>query len=136
MKVLDLDKFIPEQSKIHLGGKEFDITLVPLGVTLQAYEVIPVMSKIEKSESITDEDLEKLMSVIYKVLKVSDESITLEWLTRHIDFTRFNEIMPFIFDAIFSLKKKVEKEEEADLFTSAESSTVSAENTDGNQITS
>ena len=108
MKVLDLDKFLPEEKILKLGGREFDITTVPFIITLQVYEVIPIMTKIEQAISIPVEDYEKLLDVIFKVLQVSSPDLDRKWLEKNINIQRFNELMPFIFTALFDDGKKKE----------------------------
>ena len=105
-QVLDLDKFCPEPKSIKLGGKEFDVTMIPFELTLKLYELIPTMQKLEDTKKIEVEDYNKILKLILDILQLTDETITFKWLTRQINIERFNEITPFIFSAIFDSSKK------------------------------
>ena len=137
MKVLDLDKFVPEPKSLKLGGREFDITLIPFEITLRMYEILPVMEKMEKAQTISVEDYNRIFTVIYEALKFSDAELDEKWLRKQINSKRFNELVPFIFSAIFDDGKKNSAEGD-DLPTSTlgESSASSVENTDGQPIIS
>jgi hypothetical protein len=137
LRVLDLDTFYPEQKILKLGGRDFDITTIPFGVTLQMYEVLPIMQKIEKSEPITPDDADKLTGIIHKIISSSAPDVTREWVEKNITIARFNQVMPFLFDAVFDdgKKKAVSEEAAPELFTSEKSSPSSAENMDGEPTT-
>ena len=111
MQVLDLDKFVPEEKIVKLGNKEFDITVVPFEISLQIYDLIPMIQNLEKGE-ITEEDYDKLFNILYRILKNSNDEIDEKWLRKQINLSRFKELMPFIFSSVFGDESK--KNEEGD----------------------
>lgn len=131
MKVLDLDKFVPEKREIVLDGKTFDITFIPMELTLRFCELAPAMGKIEKSEKVEHGEFSKLLDLIYDIFKVSDESLEKRWLVRRLTLHRFNEILPEIALACFDDGKKKAGDGEQIESTSEKSFPVSAGNTDG-----
>lgn len=138
MRVCDLEKFCPEKKIIKLGGREFDISVIPFEITLKMYEILPIMEKLEQSQVMTKEDYDKIFVLIYETLKLSDDDLEEKWVRRHITTARFNEIVPFIFSALFDDGKKNEEAGagvDTKISTSVESSPSSAGSTDGQQNT-
>ena len=110
MKVLDLDLFVPEPKDIKLGGKTFDITFIPFGIEIQLLTMIPQLNIIEANDNLPIEDAEKMIDLIYQVLKISDETLEKSWVVKRITTSRFNQIFPLIYTAIFDTGKKKEAE--------------------------
>jgi len=110
-QVLDLDAIYPEKKILKLGGKEIDLTIVPAGISMKVYNLTPLITKLEKGE-IEEEDYEKILAIIIEVLKNADDSITDEWVRKQINLERFQNMVSFIFGAIFGTSKKNEQEDD------------------------
>lgn len=109
MLVLDLDQFIPEEKVITLKGKSFNISEIPFELTLQVYDVLPTMTCLSEGKQVTKEDFDKIFKLIYSIFKISDPELEESWLKKLITLRRFNEIVPFIFQAMFDDGKKKEE---------------------------
>jgi hypothetical protein len=115
--VLDLEKFRPEEAKIKIEDKEFDITFIPMDISLDFYELIPVFTDLEITKKIKKEDYLKILKLFYDIFKLSDETLEFDWLRKRMNIERFNELSPKIFMSAFSSSKK-NKENEGDLIKS------------------
>jgi hypothetical protein len=111
--VLDLDKFRPEPLDITIGGKKFFIEKIPMDISLDFYELIPIFTELETSKKLKKADYFKILQLIYEICKLSDETLELEWLRRQMTIEIFNDLSPKIFLAAFSSSKK-NKENEVD----------------------
>ena len=111
MQVLDLDKFKPEERSIKIDSKVFDLTFIPFDISLEMYELIPVLQKLEETKKIEKEDYLKFLKIYAEIFKLSDETITFDWLRKRTNMERFNEMTPTIFAAIFATSKKNEAED-------------------------
>jgi hypothetical protein len=109
-QVLDLDKFLPEEKILKLGGKEFNLTLIPAELTLRFYDLIPIMERLEKDKTINNNDYDIILKLIFDILKLSNE-IDFDWLKKQLNIERFNRIITYIFNALFDTSKKNEAEE-------------------------
>jgi hypothetical protein len=109
MPVLDLDILKPEEKKIILGGKEFDITFIPYDIALSVVDAAPALKKLEDKQLPTKDEYEKIFNIIFEIFHECDETIEKKWLRRQINWERFQELMPVIFSAIFGVTKKNEK---------------------------
>ena len=109
--IVDLDKFIPEEKKIILGGEEFDITFVPYETSLMVYEAMPILEKLENKQMLVKEEYDAIFNIIYEVFN-SCKEVDKKWLRKQINWTRFQELMPVIFSAIFGTSKKNEMAKE------------------------
>jgi hypothetical protein len=105
MQVLDLDVICPDEKILTLGGKKFDITIVPARISFNIYEMIPMIERLEKGE-MSEEDYDKFFNVMFRVLSHADKSITKEWLESKLNLQRFEQVVTFIFGAIFGTSKK------------------------------
>ncbi len=112
-QVLDLDKFRPESLDFTLGNKEFHIMKIPMDISLDFYELIPIFTELETSKKLKKADYFKILQLIYEICKLVDDTIELEWLRREMTIEIFNELSPKIFLAAFSPSKK-NKENEVD----------------------
>lgn len=112
-QVLDMDIMCPEEKKIILGGIEFDLTIIPWEIGLRIYDLMPALTELEESGKISSEDYNKFMGIATDIFKLTDESITQEWLTRQISYERFVGMLPMLTKAVFATSKKNEVEEDS-----------------------
>jgi hypothetical protein len=108
--VLDLDIFKEEEKKLKFGGKEFDLSVIPFEISLQFYELTPVFQKIDDKQKLEREDYGKIISAITDLLRVSDETIDKNWVSKRIDIKRFSPLITFIFQALYGDAKKNDQE--------------------------
>lgn len=107
--VLDLDILQPEEKKVKLGGKEFDLTYIPYEFSLMVYEILPILQKLEERQLLTTAEYEKLFNITFGIFHNCDETIDRKWLKDKINWERFGELMPILYSAIFASSKKNEK---------------------------
>lgn len=101
MLVLDLDTFVAEPRTLKLGGKDFDLSIIPFEYSLRMYDLIPVVEKLDKSERLAPEEYAQLIDLFALILGVDRV-----WLNKQINATRFTEITSFIFRAMYEDGKK------------------------------
>jgi hypothetical protein len=114
MPVLDLDILKPDEKIIKLGGKEFDITFVPYDIALSVVDAAPALKKLEDKQLPTKEEYNSIFNIILEIFQSCDEDIDKKWLRKQINWERFQELMPVIFQAIFGVSKKNETANEED----------------------
>jgi hypothetical protein len=74
--------------------------------------MIPMIERLEKGE-MTEGDYDKFFDVIFRVLNHADNSVTKEWLEKQLNLQRFEQVVTFIFGAIFGASKKNEEGEDS-----------------------
>ena len=112
MIVLDFDDFVPEEKIIKLKGKNFNVTEIPFEIALKFNEAMPIVTALSKSENISDEEKEKLLTLIFLVFKLSDPELDYEWLKKQITFQKFYKIVEVLTNAMFAEDKKKEVNQE------------------------
>ncbi len=65
-QVLDLDKFRPESLDFTLGNKEFHIMKIPMDISLDFYELIPIFTELETSKKLKKADYFKILQLKIK----------------------------------------------------------------------
>ena len=111
--VLDKEKFRPDPLIIPLGDKVFTIEKIPMDISLDFYDLIPIFTELETSKKLKKEDYFKILNLFHEIIKLADNTIEFEWLRREMTIEIFNELSPKIFLAAFSPSKK-NKENEVD----------------------
>ena len=81
-QVVDLDIVRPEKSEIIIDGKEYDLTIIPWSIGLRMYDLMPAITELEKTGNITSEDYHSVLEIILDCLKLTDESLTIDWIDR------------------------------------------------------
>jgi hypothetical protein len=86
-EILDLDKLIPSQRIVKLGGKSIDVSKIPSRVTLE------IAQKSDVLKSGSEESFPTLLNLIVNICKPSQPDITSEWL---IDNTSLDQLLALI----------------------------------------
>lgn len=110
-QVVDLDIVRPEKSEIIIDGKEYDLTIIPWSIGLRMYDLMPAITELEKTGNITSEDYHSVLEIILDCLKLTDESLTIDWIDRWMNYERFVNMLPFVTKAIFATSKKNAEED-------------------------
>jgi hypothetical protein len=108
MLVLDLNEFKPQERKICLSDKEFDLTFIPFEISIQYYDLLPAMQAMSENKKIEISDFEKVFELIYSMFKISVPDLDKEWLRKEINFARMIKLLPYLSEAIFDDGKKKE----------------------------
>lgn len=111
MQVLDFDDFIQEQKIIKLGGKEFDVTMIPFDVALRFNEAMPILNLISEGEGITEDQKEQLLKLIFLVFQLSDPELDYGWFRKQVTFNKFFKIVQTLTESMFDEGKKKEVQE-------------------------
>jgi len=111
MEVLDLDKFIPDENKIKLGGKEFDLTFIPAEYGFRLQNMMDALLEMEKSGKLSEEDSKVLMNIVFDILQEKDESVELAWFRKHMTHHRLIKFLPRLANAVFGIKKNGEEDD-------------------------
>lgn len=107
MIVVDFAKFKTDPVTIeNFGGKTFVIEKIPWGVSLSVYDLVPIMEKMEKLESITKEEEGQILNMILEVLQLADKTVTMEWLKDELELPMFNELIRIILSKIATKKNE------------------------------
>lgn len=94
VQILDLDTLVPTKRIVKLGGKEFDVSAIPMGL---AFEVMGMRSSIN-ADSDDEEKLKVVSVVVAGVLKHGDPDITPEWVNEHLSINQVMALVQFISD--------------------------------------
>ena len=88
MKILNLDKIIPEPKQIILGGKTFIFEKIPSKYTL-------------KFASLKDDDtIDKIADILQEMFeKFTEETITSEWIIENASIEDLTSIMRYLLNS-------------------------------------
>lgn len=98
-EILDLDKLIPSQRIVKLGGKTIDVSKIPSRVTLE------IAQKSDVLKSGTEDSFPILLNLIVNICKPSSPDITTEWL---IDNTSLDQLLALIEFILQPIKDRTE----------------------------
>lgn len=110
--VLDLEKFRPEPLDVTIAGKRFVVPKIPMDISLDFYELIPVFTELEASKKLKKDDYFKILNLFHSIFKLADETLEYEWLRREMTLEIFNELSPKIFLSAFATSKKNKENED------------------------
>lgn len=95
MEIFDADKLVGEPRILKLGGKEFNVTVIPARTSVLAFVNRDVLDRFN-SGNCTIEDYDTFLSILISALKPSYPEITMEWLDGKLTAQNFNDIMLYI----------------------------------------
>ena len=98
MKLYNADKFVTEKT-LQLGGKTFDVSLVPDRISVVIFQNAKDFDSFSKGQ-ITEENFETVIKLITLMLKRSDDSIDEKWVENNLDVRQMQEIVDFLFNEI------------------------------------
>ena len=110
--VLDLDVLKPEERKLTLGGKEFDLTEIPMILASEFMDMREEMMTIVTDETINREVYLKIMDLFARILQLSHPDIDRDWLVKRITISRLKPFLDFILESIIGVKKNEDEEPE------------------------
>lgn len=90
--VLDLDTLLPEQKIVKLKDIEFDVTEMPLGLSMK---MVAFQNELSDSED-TMVQLEAIADMILSVLRLSKPDLTLEWVKESISMQKMMQLIDFV----------------------------------------
>lgn len=122
--VIDLDVIKADIEPLKLDDKQFDLSEVPFIYTAEFYQMKDdILGLIDSDQGINPEAYRRVMELFAKILQVSDESVTVEWLIKKITLQRLRPFLDQMLSALIGSKKN----EEPGADSAAQSNSSSAE---------
>jgi predicted trehalose synthase len=106
--VLDLDVIKPEERKLKLGGKEFDITIIPMNLAVEFLEMREEIIGMVTENSMNRVTYEKVMDLFSRILQISHSDIDKTWLMNKMSMQRLKPFLDEMLEAIIGSKKNEE----------------------------
>lgn len=113
-QVIDYDVYKKNSIDFILGGKEFKISFIPFDLSIRIYELIPAIAKLESGEKVSDEELGLLLGIMTDFLRLQDDTLTVEWTRKEMNFPIFSELIKDITQHMFATKKNNVEEDSPD----------------------
>lgn len=93
--VIDLDILRPEQKIIHLGGKDFDVSFIPCGITFDVDTIVQELAKIpQKKIASGGAECQKAFDLAVKLCSVFVKHHNPEmdevWFKKNVDVVQIN----------------------------------------------
>ena len=104
MKYLNLDAIVPDEQILEIGGRRFDISLVPARKTTElirigAWAMSPeVASDPSKKYDVYVQEMQALLDVLGE--DQNGESVTFDWVMDNVTNAQFAAILEFVTDCI------------------------------------
>ena len=104
MKYLNLDAIVPDEQILEIGGRRFDISLVPARKTTElirigAWAMSPeVASDSSKKYDVYVQEMQALLDVLGE--DQNGESVTFDWVMDNVTNAQFAAILEFVTDCI------------------------------------
>lgn len=103
-KYLNIDKIVPDEQIIEIGGRQFDISTVSARKTTELIRVgaWAMSDEIAKDPSRKYETYEKEMQALLDVLGVDQngEPATFDWIVDNVTNAQFSAILEFVGECI------------------------------------
>lgn len=93
--VIDLDILRPQQRVIHLGGKDFDVSFIPCGITFEIDDIVQELAKIpQKKIAAGGAECKKAFDLAVKLCSVfvkhNNPDMDEVWFRKNVDVIQIN----------------------------------------------
>lgn len=93
--VIDLDILRPEQKMIRLGGKDFDVSFIPCGITFEVDNIVQELAKIpQKKIAAGGPECQKAFDLAVNLCSVfvkhNNPEMDENWFRKNVDVVQIN----------------------------------------------
>lgn len=103
MQVFDADKFVGSEGRtFNLGGKTFDVSIIPARINLFLYTNQEKINKVLDPQKMDDEAFGFLLDLILMFLKRTDKTITREFIEDNLDARQMGAAFLFLIEPMLA----------------------------------